>query len=58
MYQEVTFMHMTLKQKLHIMCSMQACSGVVGITGDGVNNVPALHAEDMVLLRVFSLAGA
>ena len=51
-------MHMTLKQKLHIMCSMQACSGVVGITGDGVNNVPALHAEDMVLLRVFSLAGA
>lgn len=45
-YQEVIFTCMTLEQKLHIVCSMQARSGVVGITGDSVNDAPTLCTAD------------
>ena len=46
LYQEIVFARTTPEQKLCIVRSTQACGGVVAVTGDGINNVPALHVAD------------
>jgi len=49
-YQDVIFARMTPEQKLRIARSMQARGGVVGVTGDDVNNASALCAADCAIV--------
>ena len=53
-YQETLFVRTTFEQKLRIVKEFQRRENIVGMTGDGVKDVPSLKAADVVLLDLFA----